>query len=485
MKNPLNGLSARAKLIAAALMLAMTSASHAFSALVGGGATLPSILYVGPYAATMTQVSGSYINATSLLGVYDSVSGTTSSYCLTGSEAGMNILAGIAGNNVQNLCPTDSSGTLHGFGAPAVGRTDLIQPNFVGTDAPLSAADYNNYVAAHSGGKPVQFPVVVGSIAIVFNLVDNKGATVTSSEVNFSDLQLCQVLSGEITDWSDSRLASAFNLNDGGSIHSAPINLQYRADGSGTNFSLSNHLSAVCNSSIGFSFPSGGGTNSSVFEAGRIFFSTTVGTTSIVQNFFPNGLPSGDGAVVPKWAGFNGDFNIVSAIKSTPNSIGYVETANALVVAPNLQIANVNGTNPVTNFNVTPITIFHVLNNEVISNTNNANGTAVIQSVINSPSTKCIVIVKPGAYSAPGTGLLDIIRPGDYPIVAFSYFLGNSVGNGTDLAATQSLVTSPYNSAITSQVAPVGGLQFVALAPYGTNNLYPFTSSQVSGCYGQ
>lgn len=493
MRYRLNKLSTRAKLIAGALALVMVGVLHASGTQVGGGATLPSILYVGSNAAIMTQVSGSNIDSTSLFGVYDSTTGNTSSYCLTGSGSGKDILAGIVNNNVQNICPTAANGriTLHGFGAPAVGRTDLTQPNFVGADAPLSVTDYNNYISAYGANHfPVQFPVVVGSVAIAFNLYDNLPGVnnhnqVTSSEVNFSDLQLCQIFSGQITDWSDPRLASAFHLTDGGTIPSAPINVQYRVNGSGTSFSLSNHLSTVCNSSIGFFFPPpGGGTNSLVFETSQTFFSTTAGTTSIVQSFFPAGLPSGDGVTTPKWTGLSSDSALANVIGITFNTIGYVETANALATAPNLQIADVNGTNPITNFNVSPITLFSDATNAVISNTNNPNGTPVIQPITNPPGTKCIVMVKPSTYAVPGTGLVHIIPPGSYPIVAFSYFLGNSAGNGADLAATQDLVTSPYSSAITSQVTPVGGLEFIALVPYGTNGIYPFTSSQVSGCYG-
>ena len=486
MRYRLNKLSTRAKLIVGALALVMAGVLHASGTLVGGGATLPSILYVGGNANTMTQVYGVGIDATSLFGVYDSTTGNTSSYCLTGSGSGKDILAGITNNNVQNICPTAANGriTLHGFGAPVVGRTDLTQPTFVGADAPLSITDYNNYISAHGANHfPVQFPVAVGSVAIAFNLQDNLQNQVSSSEVNFNDLQLCQIFSGQITNWSDSRLASAFSLPVGHSILSAPINVQYRADGSGTSFSLSNHLSTVCNSSIGFSFPPppGGGTNSLVFETSQTFFSTTAGIASIIQNFFPNGLPSGDGVVAPNWTGLNGDPDIVFAIRNTPNSIAYVETANAQAIAPNLQIADVNGTNPVTNLNVSPVTGIFVATNMVISNTNNTNGTPALIPFSNPSGTKCIMTVKPFTYAAPGTTVLDIIRPGNYPIVAFSYFLGNSAGNGADLTATQGLVTSPYNSAITSKVAPVGGLQFLQFTSAGANLI---NSTQVSSCYG-
>lgn len=149
----LDHLSIRTKLIAGALALVMAGASHADGAtLVGGGATLPSIGYVGLNAATMTQVSGSNIDPTSLFGV----ALPDASYCLTGSGTGKNILAGFANNNVQNPCPVDLTGTRHGFGAPAVGRKDLAQPNFAATDAPLSATDYSNYKNIQTAPTPIR-----------------------------------------------------------------------------------------------------------------------------------------------------------------------------------------------------------------------------------------------------------------------------------------------------------------------------------------
>jgi phosphate transport system substrate-binding protein len=49
--------------------------------------------------------------------------------------------------------------------------------------------------------------------------------------------------------------------------------------------------------------------------------------------------------------------------------------------------------------------------------------------------------VDPDSYAAPSSG---------YPIIAVSYLLGNSNGNGSDLAHTQGLLSAPYNSAITA-----------------------------------
>jgi len=446
----LNRLSTRTKLIAGALALIIAGVSHAGSAtLVGGGATLPSIGYVGPNAATLTQVTGTNIASNSLFGV----ALPDASYCLTGSGAGKNILAGIANNNVQNLCPTDSTGTLHGFGAPAVSRTDLVQPNFAGADAPMSATDYSNYKSIHtaSTANPTEFPAVAGAVAVPFNLVDSLHNTVTSSEVNFTSAQLCLIFSGQVSNWSDSRLASAFSLTDGGSIVSAPINVQFRSDGSGTTFSFSNHLAAACN------------TTTNPLETSQNFFSTTA-TPYVVQNFFSAGVPSGDGTTTPKWTGSSGNPAVANAVKNTPNSIGYVETANALATAPNLQFADVDSKSPINDFNsALTLSALSVATNNVISSTNAANGTPQL-SPISGATGSCIKLVKPANYALANNNAGNINPAGNYPIVAVSYLLGNTSGNNGDLANTRTLLNAPYDTTVQSKVKTIGagtGLQFL------------------------
>jgi phosphate transport system substrate-binding protein len=495
----LRKLSTRTKLVTAALALAMAGVSHAQTSttLVGGGATLPSIGYVGSAAANAStpQVFGSNVASGSLFGQ----SGVAISYCLTGSGAGKNILAGITNENVQNACPTSTGTggvTLGGFGAPAVMRTDLTQPNFAGADAPLATSDFANYLGGHSNDNPVEFPAVAGAVAIAFNLVDNTGATVTSSEVNFSDAQLCSIFSGAVNTWNASSLASAFTLPAGHSIPNMPINVQYRSDGSGTSFSFSNHLTTACN------------VTSSPLETSQSFFPApgTTGTpaTYIVQNFFTyvndptdnDGLPNGNGSTTgAKWTGSSGNPAVANAIASTSNSIGYVETANALATNPGLQFADVDSKSPVSNFgSALSLVSLSVSDNEAINavngtngTPNNANGTPQIVALTNSVnplptgSHACIVLVKPTAYAVPGSSVVGDINPtGNYPIVAVSYLLGNSVGNGTDLTNTQTLVTSPYNTTIRPNVTTIGGTTGLQFLNPGT----VFTTSQVSGCYG-
>jgi phosphate transport system substrate-binding protein len=451
--------SARARTAWGALLLSIAGLTHA-STLVGGAAMPSAIAYVGPAAASSLQVFGDAVTPNSLLGVYSAQSGYPSvSYCQAGDGAGKDILAGVTIEsikyNVQNTC-TDNLGSPTGFGAAAVGRTDLTQPNFVAVDLPLSATDYTNYVSNHaSGSYPTQFPAIAGAIAIVFNLKDGEGNQVTSSQVNFTDAQLCAIFSGAVTNWDEPELVSAFTLPVGDFIPSMPINVQYHSEGSGTTFALSNHLATVC-----------GATEGAYFETSVVF-------TDMVGNFFPTTIPY-------YWTGYSGDAAVATGIQNTAGSIGYVETIDALAINPALQMADVNGRSPLTNFGSSlTITASDIEYNKAISITNNANGTAVVQPLPNPPATSCIALVLPSTYAATSTTRGYLLQPDIYPIVGISYLLGNTAGNNEDLAATQELLTAPYNAIIKNEVTTIGPGTGFAFLNLGSG---AFTLAQVAGC---
>ncbi|WP_158241439.1 substrate-binding domain-containing protein [Dyella sp. AD56] len=410
------------KTLAGALVLGFTaiaSAAHAGTTLVGGGATLPALGYGGDVThRQITPVTGSFLY------VYSAQAGNPqTSYCQTGSGAGKNILAGVSGTSVQNACP-DGSATPTGFGAAAVGRSDLTQPNFAGADSPLSASDYSNYVTNRSSSFPVEFPAVAGAVAIAF---DKSGV----DTLNLTDAQVCQIFSGQVTDWS--QISSA----------SGPINVVFRSDGSGTTFGFSNHLSAVC-----------GGTAASHFVTDQAF-------TNVVAKY-QSTLPS-------NWVGQSGNPNVANYVANNDGTIAYVEAANA--ANDGLLYATVNNLDPINDFGnaALPISSSSVNYNYVISGANATTGRPTMAAISGAPSTQCIALVDPSAYANPSSG---------YPIVAVSYLLANSANNGSDKTAVQNLMWAPYNSTITGSVKTIGkatGLSFLSTS---------FTQTQVQGCVG-
>jgi phosphate transport system substrate-binding protein len=466
-------LSTRTKLVAAALALAVAGASHA-QTLVGGGATLPSIGYVGAAAASNLQVWGTSsdnssdpIDPNSLFGAYEATTGNPNvSYCLTGSGAGKDILAGgtIGGvsYSVQNQC-VKSSGVVTGFGADLTGvnRPDLTQPNFAAADSPLAYSDYQNYQASHGDSDyPTEFPAVAGAVAIAFNLTDDQGTPVTAA--NFSDEQLCNIFSGVDNNWSDSDLSGAFTLPAGHTVNQ-PIDVVYRSDGSGTTFSFANHLTYACS-----------GTATAHFVANQAF-------TSVVAEY--------ESTLPPGWIGESGNPAVATAIQGNEGSIGYVETANALQTNPEIVIADVDGKSPTANFNSKlTVTASDLDYNSVINGANTTNGQAVVSTLSSlvsgssntAPSTQCIALVNPAEYALPSTGTTTTMVPeGSYPIVAISYLLANAQGNSGDLTNTRGLLEAPYSSTIQSAATDIGGstgLQFLTLAKGS------FTSAQVGTC---
>lgn len=415
----------RMQLLAGAVLFSIASVAAAQSAtLIGGGATLPASGYAGDTTNRLMVPSTG-----SLLAAYGSANGVSSTYCQTGSGGGKNILAGsVSGFNVNAAC--DAAANPTGFGG-----TGLTQPHFVGSDSPLAASDYSNYLAGHTatGAQPVQAPAVAGAIAVVFNKAEIRS-------LRLSETQVCQIFSGTIKTWQDSALASAITLLPGRTLTPGPINIAYRSDGSGTSFAFSNHLSAKCGTSASF----GGNSVAPLFQTNQAY---ATAAASYIGNYSASTPASGNPGVI-------------AAVKAAAGTIGYAETANS--VDTGTQRASVANDNAATTF-VDPSTFsgtalpVSITWDQVISSTNAAGGRPQLVALSPAPATsQCVAIVDPANYAVPATG---------YPIVAVSYFLANAKGNGADQAHIKSLLLAPYNSAIQAATTRIGsghGLSFLS-----------------------
>jgi phosphate transport system substrate-binding protein len=147
------------------------------------------------------------------------------------------------------------------------------------TDFGASDAAMNDKeIAAVKTGGVVLLPMTAGSIVISYNLPG-----VTQSIKLPRDVYPA-IFDGAITKWSDPKIAAA---NPGVTIPDLPITVASRADGSGTTFNFSGHLSAISPD-----------------------FATKVG--------------HGKQVPFPGVAG-KGNDGVAAAIKLTPGTIGYVE----------------------------------------------------------------------------------------------------------------------------------------------------------------
>jgi len=127
-----------------------------------------------------------------------------------------------------------------------------------------------------------QFPLVIGGVVPVVNIPG-----VAPGKIRFSGPLLADIYLGKIRRWNDAELA---RLNPGLALPDAEIAVVHRSDGSGTTFNWANYLSKV-----------------------SADWKSKVGDGTVVK------WPVGTAAA--------GNDGVSSAVRRTPNSIGYVEFA--------------------------------------------------------------------------------------------------------------------------------------------------------------
>lgn len=128
----------------------------------------------------------------------------------------------------------------------------------------------------------LQFPAVIGSIVIAFNVDGIADETLKLSNENVAD-----IFAGKITMWNDAKIVAD---NAGVNLPNQKIIVVHRSDGSGTTFNFTYYLSGSSES-----------------------WKNTFGTGKAVD-----------------WAtgiGGKGNEGVASLVKQTPYSIGYIESA--------------------------------------------------------------------------------------------------------------------------------------------------------------
>lgn len=193
----------------------------------------------------------------------------------------------------------------------AIGSGGGIRQTIAGTvdfgasDAAMTDAD----IAKVKNGV-ILVPTAGGAVSVVYNLpgVNN---------LRLSRKTLPAIFSGQITNWSDAQIKAD---NPGVNLPNTPVRAVVRADGSGTTFIFTNHLSAI-----------------SPYFKGRI-------GTNTAPNWTITNLLKG-----------KGNPGVAAGVARTPGAIGYVEYAYARAnklntaqvqnrkgefVAPSLQTAN-------------------------------------------------------------------------------------------------------------------------------------------------
>lgn len=235
--------------------------------------------------------------------------------------------------------------------------------DFGATDAPLTA----NETQAAPGA--VHIPETIGSVVAAYNIngVQEKGLRLTGPV-------LAGIFSGEITRWDDPQIAE---LNPNLPLPSQDIVVVHRSDGSGTTFVWTSYLSKVSPE-----------------------WNQAVGAGKSVS--WPVGL------------GAPGNEGVANTIKSTPNSIGYVELA--YVVTTEMDYAflqNQAGNFVEPSLESTGAAVAAATNNNTQTSNNSTTGAS------NTTST----ILPAGDASWEKVSLLDAPGADSYPIASFSYLL--------------------------------------------------------------
>jgi len=187
-------------------------------------------------AALSLAACGSDNNTSSTAGGAANASaaaGSCASGSLTaqGSTAQANAMAEWI-KDYQGQCSSakiDYQGTGSGAGVQAftAGTAD-----FAGSDSALKPEEHTKADAKCAGGAAIDLPMVVGPIAVVYNVDGVKG-------LQLDGPTLAKIFSGKITKWDDPAIKSQ---NSGASLPSGAIQTVHRNDSSGTTDNFTKYL---------------------------------------------------------------------------------------------------------------------------------------------------------------------------------------------------------------------------------------------------
>jgi phosphate transport system substrate-binding protein len=232
--------------------------------------------------------------------------------------------------------------------------------DFGASDAPLTEEE----VQALSS-TPVHIPETIGSVVAAYNIAGiDKGLKLTGQI-------LSDIFSGKVTKWDDPKIKE---LNPDLPLPANDIVVVHRSDGSGTTFVWTTYLSEVSPE-----------------------WNQTIGAGKSIE--WPVGL------------GAPGNEGVASTIKSTANSLGYVELTYALTTDMDYaSLMNRAGNFVEPSLNSTKA----AAQAAIMNSSSSVNGTDGAATTMTLPS---------GDQSWANVTLLDAPGSNSYPIASFSYLL--------------------------------------------------------------
>ena len=218
--------------------------------------------------------------AASATGSIAGVSCATGSINASGSSAQNNAMTKWISNYQQACSGSTIEYAPTGSGA---GITDFInnQVAFAGSDAPIADDDLTNANKRCTNGQAINIPMVGGPVAVAYNVAGVDNLVLTPQVI-------AQIFSNQITKWNDPAITK---LNPNAKLPDATIAQFHRADSSGTSANFGAYLSAAAASDWTYG--------------------------------------SDKDWTAPGGQGSTGSDGVASSVKSTDNSIGYMELSYA------------------------------------------------------------------------------------------------------------------------------------------------------------
>jgi phosphate transport system substrate-binding protein len=152
--------------------------------------------------------------------------------------------------------------------------------DFAGSDSALKEDEQPQADAKCAGGQALNLPMVIGPIAVVYNLdgVDN---------LQLSPATLAGIFAGTITKWNDQAIAAD---NSGAQLPDTAIQTVHRSDESGTTDNFTKYLSKTAEDVWTFgnakAWKAPGGTGAAKSDGVATQVKNTVGTISYVELSF-------------------------------------------------------------------------------------------------------------------------------------------------------------------------------------------------------
>jgi phosphate ABC transporter phosphate-binding protein len=151
-----------------------------------------------------------------------------------GSTAQANAVSEWTKGYQQNCAGANLNYNANGSGAGIQAFTQG-QVAFAGSDSALKPEEHGPADARCKSGKAIDLPMVVGPIAVVYNLKGVDG-------VQLSPKTIAGIFAGKIKTWSDPAIAKD---NPSAKLPSTPIKTVHRADDSGTTDNFTKYLTAT------------------------------------------------------------------------------------------------------------------------------------------------------------------------------------------------------------------------------------------------